>query len=215
MPVKEALMLRSVTCGLVVLTLGALPPIVRAGEDKGKTEPRDAPLELKIVAKKTTYTLDLGGKTADDFKKTLQMAQTSGAYPPAPAVDLVLELKNTSDRDIEVWVSGDPTRVMLDLKGPGAMNVELKGLAFTLEFRVPKAMRLAAGQVYKIDIKSLTYGQRGATNRSYWVLPGEYTLTASFKTAVAPAPKGAKQAEGNFGEVTVTSAPIKLKVEAK
>ncbi len=205
--------------GLAGLALLLLPMAALADEakdkDKGKTNPPGAPLQAVLAAKKATYKLDLGGKSADEFKKALKAAEDSGAYPPAPAVDLVLELRNTSDKDIEVWVSGDPTQLMLELKGPGAVNVPLKRIAFTLEFRLPKAMTLAAGKGHKIEIKGLSYGHRGASHRSYWTEPGEYTLTASFKSAVAPAPKGAKDAGDGFGTVTVTSAPVKIKVEEK
>ena len=41
---------------------------------------------------------------------------------------------------------------------------------------------------------------------------GDYTLTATYKTAVLPVPKGAKDNGKGFGPVTVISAPVKLKV---
>jgi hypothetical protein len=177
-------------------------------------KPKEVPVEARLVAKKATYTLDLGGKTAKEFQKLIADAEDTGRYPPPPAVELVLELRNTSAKDVQIWVSGDPTQVLLDLKGPGAVNVAAK-MAFTLEFRVPKAMTLAPGKSHTIAIPKLQYGFRGLANLSYWTAPGEYTLTASFQTAIAPAPPGVKPEPDGFGKVTLTSAPVKIKVEAK
>jgi hypothetical protein len=208
-------MVRILTGGLVLLASGVFTVAAAADEDKDKLKAKDLPVELRIVAKKATYTLDLGGKSADEFRQAIKAAADTGAYPPAPTVDLVLELKNTSDKDIQVWLGGDPTRIMLELKGPGAVNQELKALAFTTDFRMPKPLALPAGKSHKIELKSLSHGHRGASHRSYWVEPGQYTLTARFVTGIAPAPDGSEKAEGGFGRVTITSQPIKLKVEAK
>src|SRR6516162_8193894 len=71
-------------------------------KDKPKSDPKGAPIQATLTAKKTTFKLDLGGKTAEEFNKTIKDEK----YPPAPAVDMVLELKNTSDKDVEVWISG-------------------------------------------------------------------------------------------------------------
>jgi hypothetical protein len=179
-------------------------------KDKPKSDPAGSPVQAILTAKKTTYKLDLGGKSADQFKKAVKEAE--GKYPPAPTIEMVLELKNTSDKDVEVWIAGDETKIMLELKGKGAINAELKGIAFTADIRPPKPTTIQAGKRHKIEIKSLSYGFRGASNRSYWTEAGDYTLTAHFVTATSPAVKGAKKAEGDFGFVTLTSAPLKIKV---
>jgi hypothetical protein len=201
----------------LVLALLVFPLAALAAEDKDKDKPKSdpagAPVQAILTAKKTTYKLDLGGKTADEFKKMVKEA--SGKYPPAPTVEITLELKNTSDKDVTMWIGGDATKIMLELKGKGAINETLKGIAVTREFRLPKPMKLAAGKSHKIEIKSLDYGFRGVSNRSYWTEAGDYTLTATFHTAISPAPEGAKKAEGDFGMVTLTSTPLKIKVEDK
>jgi hypothetical protein len=196
-----------VLAGTAVLALAAGQ---QAGA-QGKSDPPGVPVEAKLVAKKKTYTLDLGGKTVAEFKQALKDQR----YPPAPAVDLVLELRNTSDKDVKVWTSGDPVRVMLNLKGKEAVNEVLKGIALTTIFIVPKTVTLAPGKSVAIPIKSLAHGMRNASHRSYWLEPGEYTLTASLHTAVSPFPKGSKEAGEGFGRVTLTTPPIKLTVEGK
>jgi hypothetical protein len=202
----------------VSLIAGMALPLLTAGAvgAQGKSEPPGVPVQAKLIAKKATYTLDLGGKSAAEFKQAVKDAEKNGRYPQAPAVELVLELRNTGDRDVRVWTSGDPVRLMLDLKGKDAVNETLKGIAFTRIFMVPKATTLAPGKSVEIPINSLSYGMRGASHRSYWLEPGEYTLTASYQTGVSPAPKGSKDTgDGSFGRVTLTTAPLKLKVEGK
>ena len=50
---------------------------------------------------------------------------------------------------------------------------------------------------------------------AYWTEPGEYTLTASLKSGISPAPKDSKDTRDGFGVVTFTTEPIKIKVEGK
>jgi hypothetical protein len=200
-------------CFLTAMALFFLPLRTLADDAGGKVEPKGAPIQAVLKANKTTYKLDLGGKTADELRKQLQNADDPQQYPPAPEVDLVLKLKNTGSKDVQVWIGGDATRLMLELKGKGAVNTEIKRLAFTMEFRVPQSITLAPGKSHRIEIKKLAYGMRDRSHRSYWLQPGEYELTASYQTAVSPAPKGAEDAGEGFGRVRVTSAPIKLKVK--
>jgi hypothetical protein len=198
--------------GAVVL---ALPALGWGRGEKGEAKGKGGPVEAKLIAKKSTYPLNLGGMSAEEFRQTIKAAEKTGRYPAAPAVELVLELKNTSDKEVQVWTSGDPVRLMLDLKGKGAINEALKGIAFTTIFIMPKAVTVPPGKTVEIPIKALSYGMRGASHRSYWTEPGDYTLTASYQTGVSPAPKGSTPADMGFGKVTLTTAPIKLKVEGK
>src|SRR5262249_58078801 len=118
-------------------------------KEAGMTDPKGAPLELRLVAKKTKYPLDLGGKTAKEFKKQLEEAKKTGnQLPEPPAVDFTLELKNTGDKDIQIQVEGDANPLMLEVKGPGAVSVP-STLAFTADFRLSKAITLAAGKSYQ------------------------------------------------------------------
>ena len=134
--------------------------------------------------------------------------------PRPPAVDLAVEIKNTSDKPVKVWAKGDPVVLTLTLKGKGAVNID-PPLAFTQEFRIPEAVEIAPGKTHTIPVKSLTSGFRGRRTTRYWTEPGEYELVATLKTGVSPAPKGAKEGMDGFGLVTLTSAPFKLTVEEK
>jgi hypothetical protein len=167
------------------------------------------PVVLKIVTKSDKYKLDLGGKTADEYKKELEDAAKKSAAgellrPPAPPkVDFVLEIKNTGKEAVTIFVGGDPNVYTFELTG-GAGTVTMgSGLAFTADFRLPKEVTLAAGKTYEIGIKQLSDGSRGASRFVYWTGPGEYKLTASYTLADKDGGKGA----------VLKSEPVKITVE--
>jgi hypothetical protein len=200
-------------CGLAGSVFGD----EKANDGKGKADPASTPLALTITGKTTKYTLDTGSMTPEEYKKAIEAAaggKALGRPPAPPAVDLVLELKNTSDKAVMVWTKGDPVVITLDLKGKGAANA-MPLLAFTTDFRLPEAVEIAAGKTYEFPLKSLTSGFRGASKFSYWTAPGDYELTATLKTGMSPAPKGAKEDMDGFGTVTVSSPAFKITVEAK
>jgi hypothetical protein len=207
-PIQEIVTMRRV---LTLTLLLALTPAA-SPDDKKEPAPTDLPVKAKLVAKETTFKLDTGGLSAADYKKSLQEGEKSGKLPPAPKVGLVLEITNTSDKDVQVWSKGDPVTVSLELKGPGAVSVMARR-AFTQEFRVPMPVVLVPGKTLTLPIDTLTFGFRGVAQQAYWAEPGEYTLTAAFNTAVNPAPKGSTDAGNGFGRVSVKSAPLTLKVE--
>ncbi len=182
--------------------------------DKPRADPEGTPLKLTITGKSTTYALDTGGLSAEDYRKKLEDEAKTGKPLAVPAIDLAVEIKNTSDKGVQVWTTGDPVVLTLDLKGKGAVNLD-PALAFTREFRIPKSVEIPAGKSVSIPLKSLTSGFRGRSHVSYWTEPGEYELVATLKTGVSPAPKGAKEDMDGFGLVTLTSAPFKLMVEGK
>jgi hypothetical protein len=196
----------------LVVTVLALAPVLARGEEKKETKPADAPVTAKLVAKKDTYKLDLNGLSAEDFKKALKEGEKSGKTPPAPAVELALELTNTSDKEVKIWIGGDGTTLTLDLKGPGAVSVTPMR-AFTQEYRIPMTVTLAPGKSQTLPITGLSYGHRGVATQAYWTEPGDYTLGASYATAISPAPPGSKDAGQGFGRVALTAAPVKIKVE--
>jgi hypothetical protein len=191
---------------------------VAVAEDKKaerpKPDPETTPLELTITGKTAKYTLDTGGLSPADYAKQVEAAAKAGK-PVAPAViDLALEIKNTSDKPIKVWTTGDPVLLTLTVKGKGALNLDPL-LAFTQEFRLPRAVEIEPGKTHMIPLKSLKSGFRGQAHFSYWTEPGEHELTATLKTGVSPAPKGAKEGMDGFGTVTVTSPAFKVTVEEK
>jgi RNA polymerase sigma factor (sigma-70 family) len=184
-------------------------------KETGKTVPAGAPLEARLVVKQAKYTLDRGGQTAEAYAAAIHKAAKAGFAVPAPEVDLVLELRNTGREEIKVLIGGDAAELVLDLKGPGAVSVR-PNIPTTLEFRGPQEVAIAPGKSQEVPVAALAYGNRLST-LAYWTRPGEYTLTATYLTAVSPAPKGARTWNlfPGFGEVSATSAPVKLEVVEK
>lgn len=198
-----------------MLVLGVSATVLRADDKKEEKVP-ELPIKATLVAKTTTYKFDLGDMKAEDFKKTLKEIEKDGkSPPPPPAVEMTLELKNTSDKDVQVWTSGTPIYVDLDLTGRGAVTIKPRLLRPAI-FILPKPTTIAPGKTHSIPVTVLKSGSRGDTNWSYWTEPGEYTLTASFKTGISPAPKDAKDVgKDGFAPVTIKAEPIKIKVEGK
>jgi len=197
---------------LLTILMFALAPVAVRADEKKDEKPADLPVKAKLVAKMMTYTLDLGGKSGDEFRQLVKDAEKSGRMvPPPPAVDVVLEITNTSDKDIKIWNSGTPVQLNLTLTGPGALEARPR-VAFPAIFIVPKAVDLAPGKSVSIPITKLQYGRRNMEKMAYWTAPGEYKLTASYNTGLQPAPKDTRENMG-FGQVTITSEPIIIKVE--
>jgi hypothetical protein len=182
-------------------------------KDAGKTEPAGVPLEARLVAKKETYTLDLGGKTAKEFRKLLDDEKNTRRFPDPPKVDLVLEFKNTGKEEIKFLIGSDGAEPMLELKGEGAVTVDLGPNVSGRRSIRPKEITLAASKTYEWPIQSLkSLSFTRPQHQSYWTEAGEYTMTADVMTQVSPVPKGAKDKGDGFADVKVISAPLKVNV---
>jgi hypothetical protein len=183
-------------------------------EAKSKTEPAGVPLEARLVAKKDSYVLDLGSKTPEEFRKDIK-----NVYPATPAVDLELDFRNSGDKEFTFLVGGSNPDIplLLRLEGPGAVNVTLPAASAPVARGLFTKVTLAPGKTHTLPIKSLMTKRLGRDGTaSYWLEPGDYTLIATYKTAVSPAPPGSndggKWLGEEFGQVTVITAPVKVKV---
>lgn len=200
------------TTAIVLAAHGTAPVRPQLSEEKSKTEPPGVPLQARLIAKKDTYVLDLGGKTPEEFRKLVQKS-----FPLAPPVDLELEFRNGGTKDLTFLVGGTNPDIplLLKLDGPGAVNIVVPAVHKAMVNIPPKQVTLAPGKTHTLPIKSLMTNHIGrAGTASYWTEPGDYTLTATYKTAVSPVPKGAKDNGRGFGPVAVISAPVKLNVMA-
>jgi hypothetical protein len=193
---------RQVGDARMLAKFGDAPPVV------GK-EIALGPLSAKLVAKKTDYVLDRQGMTVDAYREAVK----AGKIVP-PAVDLVLEITNTTKQDVDFAVAGTAARLTLDLRGK-AGGIETRSIAKTKD----KAGRtiLKPGQTYSIPISQLA-GNSLATksDQFFWTEPGEYTLSVTFETTIRDLPKdGNPPGFGKATKATVQSEPVKLKVTLK
>lgn len=149
-------------------------------------EDKKGPIVLKVVSKKDKYVFDGGGKTPKEFKEELEaiakkLEKGEPVRPPKPlAVDLVLQLENTSKEAVTVHLGGDPNIFKFDLTGgAGVVNMP-NPVAMTLEFRLPKAVTIEPGKSHEIPVKMLADGARGISRLVFWTGPGEYNLSATY-----------------------------------
>jgi len=183
-------MLRSLlaaSCGFVLL-VGRV-----AAEDK-------MPIELKILIKKESiaWPYDVGPKDFEAKLKELAKAKDP-RYPNPPALDMVLEFKNTTKDKVNLYLEGDASLMTLALKGPGVTTANPM-LAFTTDFRLPKVIALESGKTHEVQLKGLTDGFRRASRYIYPLAPGEYTLSATYQLSTVDGGKAAllKSGEAKF-----------------
>lgn len=167
---------------LFALTAAVLLTGTATADDK-------APVELKVVAKTAKYKFDGGGKTADEYKKHLEdLAAKAKAgelvQPPKPlAVDFVLTLTNTTKNDVTIYIGGDTNQFTFELTGGAGVVALANPVAFTADFKLPKALTLAAGKSHEFPVKAFADGMRGFSRLVFWTGPGEYKLTAKYQLA--------------------------------
>src|SRR5262249_16712021 len=155
---------------VTVWEVGKLP---RA--DKEKT-PREAPsvsLEAELTASKDAQMLDLGGKKPEQFARLIQR----GSLPPRQKVDLLLTIRNTSNRTLTL----EPhLGFEFHLVGAGAMNhpeiPRQTGVGPEDGSERPKPVVLEPEGSYSVSINTLD--NYDDCRRTYWLLPGKYTIHA-------------------------------------
>lgn len=185
------------------------PGEVRQIAMPASTEPPGFPLELRLTAKKGSYVLDLGGKTEVDFRKAIAAARQRAEFPAGPAVDLELQLKNTSDREIAVFleksiVPSPPwgNYLAFSLAGPGTL-LHLQSFAgrdISNTYRWEMITLAPKGAIaWKLDslgdssVWNLKSSDRWSAHvHHFWTRPGEYLLSAKIRLAVEPPPAGSE-----------------------
>jgi len=115
-----------------------------------------------------------------------------------PTVDLTLELRNTTDRPMRVWVAGPQTELHLDVSGPGVMSRPEPGAPEP----PPRAVTLQPGASHVIHIDRLTDGRRSW----YMTKPGDYTVAARLATRASVPGLGERR-------ITARSAPVTIHVD--
>ncbi len=190
--------------------------------DVASTEPAGVTLEAKLTGAKESYKFDLGGQSAEEFKKMMDDAakaprRPGTRFPPSPTVDLKLELTNTGKEEVKVRIRGNENKLTGELKGPGVVYAPIVPQNFLPVRKPPEVVTIAPGKSITLtDVQTLAILKPGTGSQAYWTAPGEYTLTVDYNLGVSPAPEKARDLGNGFGEVKVHSAPLKLKVvEAK
>jgi hypothetical protein len=144
-------------------------------------------------------------RAADGIRAKLQVAKADDQRPP-PEMELALELRNTTDREMRVEVSGPRTELRLELTGPGVKAVPAR--EEPAQAVKAEAVTLRPGQSHTLRITRLEDGRPGARRHLYWTAPGDYTLTARLTTVASSPGLGERR-------VGARSAPVTLHVEGQ
>jgi hypothetical protein len=167
-----------------------------------------SPITLELISAKESYPWPSDKKPADytteleNIQKAIKEKMPIDELPKVIPVEFKMKLTNTSEEEVTIFVEGDPNTATLNVKGPSVFELS-PPIAFTLEFRLPKAVKLEPGKSHEITIKQLSDGLRGRSRWIFWSQPGEYTIDASYQLADAKGGKGA----------LLKSKAIKVKVE--
>lgn len=195
----------------------------RASDREARTRPVGVPLVARLIGMRQAHVLDLGGLTADEFRR--QVEQIAGAVrrpglggpqlPASPEVGLKLELTNTGKEELRVEVGGSQNQLSVDLQGPGAFYAPPMVAGIAPIQRPSSVLTIAPGAtVIAADVPNLAFPKPGVGTRAYWTAPGDYRLAVEYVVGVSPPPDKTEPFGEGFGTVTVRTAPVLLKVIA-
>jgi hypothetical protein len=162
--------------------------------------------------KNLTYPLDLGSKSPDVFRQELKADRVT-RLPPPPLVNLVLQVRNDSGRDILFRLGGPGSQLKLDLRGPGVVSVPAGDATFR-PLSEPQTFTLAPGRSAEVPVNRLASRSGGEVRYLYWTEPGVYTLTVRVRAAVSAATRGGRPTSG-YTPVWLSSRPVTIEVTAK
>lgn len=194
------------------LELGATVRRLPRNPDKANVP---TPVVARLIALRTQYVLpqDRHGRA---FRTRIMEETVAAKLPPAPFVDLILELTNVSQEDVIIWPKGTITNPDLEIRGPGIVAPNsLVGVSAALPTTRVQAT-IAPGETHRISIASLN--PWGGTPLTYWYLPGEYSLKASYvvHTGLPPFPTpnlpGGKKPKEKRRRYEVTTTPLTVRV---
>jgi RNA polymerase sigma factor (sigma-70 family) len=165
----------------------------------------EPPLKAELIALTNTYELD-PAMSSQGFAEKLKKASAERDLPARPPkVNLILRLSNVDTNELTFGVGARNSTMDLDLQGPKVVNVN-PVLPMSQELMFGTNITLQPSEHYDIPIASLISGTfatgrwSGTGKFSYWLEPGDYTLTATFNTTMGPT------------RLTVAAAPVRLKV---
>ena len=170
------------------------------------------PVEARLIVKQKTYILPKERHGAA-FRKQIVEALDSENLPPAPRVHLILELKNVSDEDVNIWPRGVVTEPDLIVAGKGVVQPE-NLRSFSGQTSAGSIQpTIKPGKTFRTTIKSLN--PQGGNPWYFWSEPGEYSIKATYTvwTGLPPFPfPGEKKPTGKPQQHKVVTAPVPVQV---
>lgn len=183
--------------GVLVFLSGLVLPLTSATSvpeksdkgNRGRVEGANVPLVLKLTAKENSFTLNLGGKNAEEFRAWVKngidfdaknpRTAAGDKYPAAPKVDLLLELRNDGEkavdflfgrriayalrdgRDVAPFIFGGGAYLDFEVKGPGALRVENGNVeGQNRDAEGYRPIPLGSGKAFSWPLRELRFGPR-------------------------------------------------------
>jgi hypothetical protein len=196
------------------------------GPADAQSEPPDVPLQAELIARQDRFVVNLDKLTPEEFSNKLTrslpdpdsksrarkrvIACPDIAFPSKPRIDLEFRVRNTGKQPITFFPDLDPTTF---LAGAGALNISWTCQTLIgggLDGLPVKPVTLGPGEKYSVRVTDLTLF--GFGSQCLWILPGEYSVYASCRMSVSPAPKRVKAESDGSGWITLRTPALKVKV---
>lgn len=187
-------------------------PLFAQDSDKDPHDAERPPVEARLIVKQSEYVLPKD-RHGESFRSRIVQETDSDKLPPPPRVDLDLELKNVSDKDIMIWPRGAITYPDLIVQGQGTVEPENLRSFSGQSSGTSIQPTIKPGKTHRISIKSLN--PQGGTPWIYWSEPGEYSIRATYTvySGLPPFPFPAEKAPtGKPQRYEVTTPPVKVRV---
>ena len=136
------------------------------------------PVTARLIAKQKTYPLPAEYQTKE-FRSRIRSETDIEKLPPVPAVNLVLVIKNVSDKPVTIWPGGSIDEATVTVTGDGLVRPDnLQGGGGSSSGTTPQPV-IQPGKAFRVRIRSLNLLENFIDN-AYWTRPGEYQISASY-----------------------------------
>ena len=192
-----------------LLLIALFVPAAPAADEDDPEPPVKTGLVTRLVAKKSTYSLDFGGKKKEDY-----LTAAKAGTLESPKVDLELVIANYTKETIRIRSTGGTNRLMLKLEGDGAVSatVMVDAVRPPTQYSVLEPKEKLTIPIQQLSSLARVLKSQTTETRLYWTEPGDYKLSASLYTQMTTDFGGPNPVARNQ---TFEAKAITLKVEEK
>jgi hypothetical protein len=154
------------------LSVALLPDRSSRGHEKLMVP---APAIDKASSEKVlTFQLQADGQSSKTFRSKLIEAASKGQHAEPPEVDLMLEIRNSTNHPIRLRFDDPRAELRFALSGPGVLRIDAP--INTDPFAGLRILDIASGSSRALPIRRLIGGSRSQPVYWYWTEPGNYRL---------------------------------------
>jgi hypothetical protein len=187
---------------VVVISIANLLQSRSSRPSVAKTIPGGLEMVAQLTAPVSVYKIKPG------FAGPRFASDICGLTPPEPPrVDLRLELQNKSKATI--GLRKDKSVLDLCLSGSGALNRPSPIASLGVSMTEDAVIVIRPGETYSQAVKSM----QSAYRRSYWLIPGKYTVHGVFRAQISSRIKGAREEPDDCESVTFSQLQVEVRIE--